>query len=558
MTNEITESGFQTAVPRGEWEQVNRLRSALGDDERVMIGRIHLSCDGTRRVWDASNSYRALRFVGGEDNGVYAVSLPPLLASFAAIASAPDGETELELKVDADGSRTIVLSGTGGITSYDAFSGSAPQMGEFFERVEGVAEATVDIQDFRFLWSLIGLHRDQRTQHYRPSEEEVNKIPVTLYIADGLAGAKVYHDELGVHMSSVPAKTTGVPAQRSMSHDNLKAALEGIEMLIAFGSDAAGIDAPFYATIVMPEDEDAPVQIFGRDAVAIVMPRRSRAGALRDHVEEVIRDCFDYVAAERDADGDYPLFRHRVPVFGRLDLSGNPVWLQVYTVLLSNIECTPDLLKELNDLNQHMSYAPLYHEVTEDGVGQVVSEIDLLAETLDPAELRTAVERIHELAIHIAPTLAAVFGGEAAADPAEARWESYRDTVIEAELVPETLTALTGDAGVEPWPFPGPVFVITGWNPQGVSLGEERHGNINQQIAEDVVGRGGRYVMGVGRSPDGSHAEPSIIAWRITRADAIDMGSKANQDAVFEIDADELRLISCRDGRVESRPRRPV
>lgn len=362
MGNDECQSVFKTEVSKAEWDQVNRLRSAVGDDERHFTGRIHLSCDGTRRIWEASNSFRALRYVGGDD--------------------------------------------------------------------------------------------------------------------------------------------TGVIASRSMSHDNLKAALEGIEMLIAFGSDAAGLEAPFHVTVVMPETEDAPVQFFGRDSAAVVKPRPSRARLAQDHVEAVIRECFDTVAAERDADGDYPLFRHRVPVFGRLDLSSDPLWLQVYTVLLSNIERTPELLEELNDLNQHMSFAPLYHQVTEDGVGQVVSEIDLLAETLDPAELHTAVQRIHELAINITPTLAAVFGGDVAADPAEVRWLSYGDTVVEAELVPETLTALTGAEGIEPWPFPGPVYVITGWNPQGVSLGEARHRGVNQRIA------------------------------------------------------DEVRLISCHDGRVEARPRR--
>lgn len=555
MSNDVSDPRFRTTVPRREWEQVNRLRSAVDHDERETAGRIHLTCDGTRRVWTASNRYRALRYYGGEDSGLYSVSVPPLLASFASISTLPDGESTLEVSGE-DGEYRIVLGGAGGGTSYDLLSGPVLNLDELFERREGIAEAKVDIQDFRFLWSLIGLHRDQRTQPYHLIDDDGPQVPVTLFISPDVAGAEARHAELGSTLSTIPAQTKGVTARRAMTHDNLRSALEGLDMLIAFGSDAEGIEAPFFATIVMHDDEDGPVQFFGLNAAAVVMPRLSRASALRDHVESVITESLGSVASERDEDGDYPLFRHRVPVYGRLVTTDEAAWLQVFTVLLSNVECTPELLKELNDLNQHLSYAPLFHEATETGPGQVVSEIDLLADTLDPEELRAAVKRIHEVALSITPTLAAFFGGEAVADPAELRWATYRDTVVEAELVPETLVALTGDAGVEPWPFPGPVYVITGCNPQGVSLGEERHDYINQQIAEDVVGRGGRYLMGVGRSPDGSHVEPSIIAWRISRADAIDMGNKANQDAIFEIDADEMRLLSCHDDRVESRPRR--
>ena len=556
MTQAVSTRRFEASIPYSEWEQVNRLKCAVGDDERRPIGRIHLSCDGTRRVWRASDSFCALQYVGGTDTGVYAVSLPPRISSFAWIAAVKDGETTLSETESEEGGRTIVLTGSGGTTTYDSLVGDPPPMETLFNRRVGVAEATVDIQDFRFLWSLIGLHRHQPAQRHPLPEEETHSIPVMLMIHDGFVAVERLHEELGSVMSSTPAQTSGVPTRRLISHDNLKAALDGIEMLVAFGSQAAGIEGPFFVDIVMPEDEDSPVQFFGRDTAAVVMPRVSPALKARNHVEEVITDAFGSVSAERDEDGDYPLLRHRVPVYGRLVTTGDEVWLQVFTVLLSKVECTAELLKELNDLNQHLSYAPVFHVGSEDGPGQVVSKIDLLADTLDPEEVSAAVKRIHEMALSITPTLAAVFGGQAVKDPAEIRWSAYRETVIQAELVPDVLTALTGNDGVEPWPFPGPVHVITGWNPQGVSLGDELHQRRNQEIAKRVVDRGGRYLVGVGHSADAAHVEPSIIAWQLSRSEALEIGRLAYQDAIFEVDAEELHLLSCHGDRQETWPRR--
>ena len=114
---------------------------------------------------------------------------------------------------------------------------------------------------------------------------------------------------------------------------------------------------------------------------------------------------------------------------------------------------------------------------------------------------------------------------------------------------------LNGPDGVEAWPFPGPVHVITGWNPQGVSLGEQSHEDVNHRIASDILRLGGRFVHGAGRSTDSAQSEPSLIAWGLDRAIALRLGRQAMQDSIFEIDADNVHLLSCIDDRVSTWPR---
>jgi hypothetical protein len=113
---------------------------------------------------------------------------------------------------------------------------------------------------------------------------------------------------------------------------------------------------------------------------------------------------------------------------------------------------------------------------------------------------------------------------------------------------------LNGNEAVEEWPFPGPVHVITGWNPQGIA----RQGDdINRMIAADVLAEGGQFVLGEGTSLDGLHSERSLVVWGITREFAAELGRRASQDAVFEIDDRTVRVVACGSDRIdEIGPRR--
>jgi hypothetical protein len=79
---------------------------------------------------------------------------------------------------------------------------------------------------------------------------------------------------------------------------------------------------------------------------------------------------------------------------------------------------------------------------------------------------------------------------------------------------------------------------------------------MNDHIAHDVIDHGGRFVYGIGRSPEGDHVEESLFVWGVDRDVIRAMGSRAQQDAIFELDADTITLVSCVDDRTASWPRR--
>ena len=227
--------------------------------------------------------------------------------------------------------------------------------------------------------------------------------------------------------------------------------------------------------------------------------------------------------------------------------------LQVFAVVLRDVERDTDLLAELNDLNTELQFARLFIVG-----GQVLAEVDLVASTLDSEELRNAIDKLQDVDRRIKPMLAAVFGGDIGVDPFEDRWQAYRTTVIEAEIAPGFLSPLNGPEGLLVWPFVGSVFAITGWNPQGIAIDEQANDAINRRIAHDVIDAGGRFLHGMGHNPEGTHTERTLIAWGITRDQALTFGRKASQDAIYEVSPDEVRLLSCSNAREESWPRIPI
>jgi hypothetical protein len=136
------------------------------------------------------------------------------------------------------------------------------------------------------------------------------------------------------------------------------------------------------------------------------------------------------------------------------------------------------------------------------------------------------------------------------------RWQQYRQAIVVAEVQPGSQVPLNGPDSVETWPFPTTVHVLTGWSPQGVEVGERRNREVNVDLAAAVLRYGGRFVQGSGGSADSRIAEPSIIAWGLERDSAAQLAWEAGQEAIFEIDSEEMRLVSCLDARVEHWPRR--
>ncbi len=301
-------------------------------------------------------------------------------------------------------------------------------------------------------------------------------------------------------------------------------------------------------TVILPKYQGNPIVIHSDDIVATLMPWKTQFALTKEHVQEVIEEVFGILAVQQDDDGDYPLRRHGQLIYGRLARDSSPLAFQVFGILLRDVAATPELLSEMNQINARDPFVKLIHVDN-----QLIVEADLVAASMDAIELETAVAKISRAMDTYAATLSVVFGGAKDEDPVERRWSNYRQTIVHAEITPGTVSHLNGPEATVPWPCPQPVHVVSGWNPQGVAFDGDY---VNSQIAADVLQRGGRFVLCDGVSRDGNSSEPSLAIWGLSRDQAREIGRRANQDAIFEITPDELRIVSCYTDHIEATPRR--
>lgn len=125
-------------------------------------------------------------------------------------------------------------------------------------------------------------------------------------------------------------------------------------------------------------------------------------------VEKLLREPFDLAELIQDSDGDYP-FRHGTAAYFVRVLDRDPPLVRVFAVAVGNVEGSPELYEELNELNASLSMVRLSHS------GDCVFvEIDLFADSLEHEQLLHACLTVGGVADHVGPLLAATFGGATA------------------------------------------------------------------------------------------------------------------------------------------------
>jgi len=509
------------SIPRAEWMQAVELVKFTGSDHSSATGYVLVFTHEGKRHWLSSDLISGLHFPGAEDPGDWALNIP--IMAFAATQNNLIGVDSVEIHIDEESRRTVITASATEF-SFDRLVADHPARDLNWSKPIDGASITVNRAQL------------QQTLDPRPIDpvnSDKEKVPVVFCISTrGLTISTIYANT-GHSEVLIPGVHEGAEFEVRLYLNQLMKVVSTL-----FSGEECTITIPAFA--------GNPLHFECGIDTGLVMPVQTSFEMAVSRVRDVIGEALGNVALERDNDGDYPLRRHGLPIYGRFHNDDNPLF-QVFAVVLDGVEESPELYAELNSLNANLQQARVFH--VDD---QVLAEVDLVAESLDSVELITAMNHIQKFAESIAPTLRVVFGGEDNLPPEEFRWMNYRSTIVSAEVVPGLDTALTGVDGDTEWPFPGPVFVITGWNPQGVN----RPGDYtNSLIARDVLHQGGRLVLGQGSSPDGEHIEPSVIAWGINLDFARDLGRRADQEAIFMIDEDNVYLTACFYDRTEHWPR---
>lgn len=93
--------------------------------------------------------------------------------------------------------------------------------------------------------------------------------------------------------------------------------------------------------------------------------------------------------------------------------------------------------------------------------------------------------------------------------------------------------------------LPGPFAIVTAWNP-----GRERPPRAvnearNRALLAEVNRRGLVWAPAEGRSPDGSHREPSFAVFTDSLEDGLELARKFGQAAICWFDGERLELVWC-------------
>lgn len=123
-------------------------------------------------------------------------------------------------------------------------------------------------------------------------------------------------------------------------------------------------------------------------------------------------------------------------------------------------------------------------------------------------------------------------------------WDAYASTQI-ATVAPSSTSLLRGAAKG------GLVHIITAHNPNGRPRSQSANDLANERLRLHL-GEVAEAIEEVEcSSSSGSWAEQSFAVAGLSRAEAVEAARRFGQRAIFEIESDELRVVSCASGAVE-------
>jgi hypothetical protein len=124
----------------------------------------------------------------------------------------------------------------------------------------------------------------------------------------------------------------------------------------------------------------------------------------------------------------------------------------------------------------------------------------------------------------------------------DAMWDAFAEAIVRIDL-------MTGPAVLAPeafgevgrFPFEAPVHIITAYNPAGVEIDAGSNRRFHDALCSAVGTR--QAFSTVGSARDGSMAEPGYAVLGLTLAEAIELGRRFGQRAIYRWTTDALTIV---------------
>lgn len=105
---------------------------------------------------------------------------------------------------------------------------------------------------------------------------------------------------------------------------------------------------------------------------------------------------------------------------------------------------------------------------------------------------------------------------------------------------------------MDTFPFDGPVHIVTAYNPRGDPSDEAANRRSHAELAAASGAAGWSALPTVGSGPDGSMPEPGLAILDITLEEAIALGARFGQAAVYAWHPDGLDIVGVFDEHTRS------
>ena len=132
-------------------------------------------------------------------------------------------------------------------------------------------------------------------------------------------------------------------------------------------------------------------------------------------------------------------------------------------------------------------------------------------------------------------------------------WIAYARTIVEisppGRATLRILPAPKGEVGSWPAGFRAEIFVITAWNPHSQPL-DDNENRIRQAALESELAPLELWPA-VGLDPDSEYREEGVAVSGLSEMEAITLGARYDQNAIFAWSPAAWPILSCLDKRRE-------
>jgi len=377
-------SDVRISISVDEWRAlVGWMWHSLVPDENDTYGHFLLECDGAERTWVATDVAQLVVHrthgspVRGADGDQFSVVINPRLFRWREPA-----DSTLVVSDAGSGERTACLE-TDGVD------------------VDLLVHPGVRVDWRPLVNDLDGVSLQVDTRLLRDAIVAASAPPFGQGAPD-VTVARLHLDDRRLWITTpwtdLPSTCVTVPVDSDVSLDGVLFDLGRLAHL------AEPIEMPM-ATLILPRDAKSPLALRSHGYDAVLMPYDPLGGD-RVRLEELLREFTQSDDVRRDEDGDYPLDAPGdVRLYVRL-VDADVVTAQVFSVIAGGVEPDVGLFQEINSINASSPFVKLVH-----AAGALMAEIDLVAGTLDQAELTNALRTVRKATEQYRDVLSIYFGG---------------------------------------------------------------------------------------------------------------------------------------------------